>query len=201
MDANAIALKDAQLKTATEQVTLLTTKAAEATTRADTADANVSKVTLQLKDVTARADTAEATVKVVTSVIALKDGETLDKAIARIVEENKTLLADKVKRDEADLQADVEVAIATYKDTKGISDADKPHLMRFAKADREGFNALYPPVSPEQRHLLRSITPIEKRPDPKDASQKSFSARTKKIMADRKCSLAEAQIAASQELA
>lgn len=201
MDANAIALKDAAITAATGQVTLLTSKVTELTTRADTAEAAVSKVTLQLKDVTARADTAEATVKTVTAALALKDGETLDKAIARIVAENSTLLADKVKRDEADLQADVEVAIATYKDTKGISDADKPHLMKLAKLDHESFNALYPPVSPEQRHLLRSIVPVEKRPDPKDAGAKSFSARTKRIMADRKCSLAEAQIAASQELA
>jgi hypothetical protein len=192
-DAQTIALKDAQ-----DKVTLLTVKVTELGTRVATLETDNSKLQLTLKDVTGRAETAETTLKGVMGLVTLKDKETLEQAVARIVEESKRLLDDKTKRDEADLKGDVEIAFATYKDAKQLTDKDKEAMTRVARADREAFNQLYPPVSPENRHLLREVTP----PEPRELAEKSqsFSGRTKQIMAERGCSLAEAQNLASAEL-
>lgn len=186
--AAAVALSDAQTKAKTletEKATLLTEKGALATQLKDATDKVTAAET--------RAVAAETALKAV----ALKDGETPAAAIARIVEENAALLADKVNREAADLSADVDIAFSTYKDVKKLSDGDKVHMLAIAKANRQAFNGMYPPIAPDQRHLLRS-TPAEPRPTGHEGEEHSYSALTKKLMADKGMTYSEACVEAAK---
>lgn len=110
--------------------------------------------------------------------------------------ELKSLRDWKAGREEADVQADVEIAFATYKDAKGLSDKDKPHMLSMAKGSPEAFRGMFPPVPAEQRHLLRNATPPAGRPTVDDVQSPdalSFTGLTKKLMADRKLSFSDAQ--------
>ncbi len=191
---HAIALKDAQ------------DKANELQLKAANLEATNSKLELQLKDaqaIAARAESAEKVIATCKAALQLKDGETVEAGVARIVEANAKLLADKAKRDEDDLTMDVEVAFATYKDVKKLSDADKAHMVRLCKADREAFNGMYPPVSPEKRHLLRAITPpVNREEEIKNAlkPELSFTGLTRQLVATGKFSLIEAQAEAERQL-
>lgn len=86
---------------------------------------------LTLKDVTARAETAEG--------------------------ELKTLRDWRSEREALDLKAEVEVAYATYKDAKRLTDADKGAMLITLKAAPDAFRQLYPAVAPAQRHLMRTV--------------------------------------------
>jgi hypothetical protein len=67
--------------------------------------------------------------------------------------EAKTRLAD-----ESALAAEVDAAIVTYKDSKGLTPELKPHLLSMLKAKPDDFRAMYPYVEPEQQHLLLDLT-------------------------------------------
>ena len=68
-------------------------------------------------------------------------------------------------------------------------------MLSLAKGAREAFNGMFPPVSPEKRHLLRNLVPAEPRKpveeDPNAAL--SLTALTKKLMTDKKMSFVDAQ--------
>jgi ADP-ribose pyrophosphatase YjhB (NUDIX family) len=137
---------------------------------------------------TANADLLEIITAV--STVALKDE--LPKAVVlRLVADNVKLLDEKIKRNEADLVRDVEETIATYADKKGLSLSDKPALLDFARSSRESFNKMYPPIPAEQRHLLRTIVPAEKRPEVEKPIL-SASELTAKLMSDHGQSYADA---------
>jgi hypothetical protein len=60
--------------------------------------------------------------------------------------------------DESALAAEVDAAIVTYKDSKGLTPELKPHLLSMLKAKPDDFRAMYPYVEPEQQHLLLDLT-------------------------------------------
>ncbi len=86
-----------------------------------------------------------------------------DQALETLRAENATLLAEKTARHDADVVAAVDQAFATYKDARKLTDAQRPHLLRFAKADLAGFHALYPPVPVHQTYLMRDLVPPARR--------------------------------------
>lgn len=53
---------------------------------------------------------------------------------------------------------DVDAALETYRDTKGLKPEHRPYLLSHRKNDPAAFAALYPPVEPSQRHLLLNLT-------------------------------------------
>lgn len=61
-------------------------------------------------------------------------------------------------RIEQERTARVESAFATYKDVKKLGDTDKAAMLIVLKADPATFERLYPPVAPNQQHLLRDLT-------------------------------------------
>lgn len=56
------------------------------------------------------------------------------------------------------LDAEVDAAIETYKDSKGLTPELRPHLLSMLRAAPDAFRATYPAVAPHQRHLLASLT-------------------------------------------
>lgn len=174
-DTQAIALKDAQTKTAELAVSLK-----DAETKVAKLGAEVSTLTLQLKEATAKATGAE-------------------EKLTAATEELKALKDEKAKRDEADLNADVDIAFATYKDKKGLADGDKAHMLSFARSSREAFNKMYPPVAPEHRHLMRTAVQPEQRERPQ--SSLSPTALARRLMTDKHMTYGEASSLAARILA
>ena len=87
-------------------------------------------------------------------VLTLKDRD------ARISEQEKELAelrAWKTQVETAALNAEVDEAFQTYKDSRNLSDKDKEHLTVLCKAAPESFRALYPKVPVVQKHLLRNV--------------------------------------------
>lgn len=148
-EAEAVALRDAQKKAVDLDVAL------------KDANGKAEKAEITLKDVSARAETAEKLITEITVAVTLKDGETLFGAVKRLSDENAKLLDDKIKRDEADLVADVDRTITHYK----LKSEQKPTLLRLARGDRAAFNDLYPPLTDAEARLLSEVTP----PAPRDA--------------------------------
>jgi phage I-like protein len=103
-----------------------------------------------------------------------------------------TLREEKARRHDADVVAAVEQAFLTYKDARKLTDAQKPHLLRFAKADLAGFHALYPPVPTHQTYLMRDIVPPAPREKPE--ANESAADSTKRIMKNEDLSYAAAII-------
>lgn len=107
-------------------------------------------------------------------VLTLTDAKsTVDKQSAELA----TLRDAEAKRKAADADARVESALLTYKDTKGLTPALKPHLLRHLESDPAGFEALYPAVAPHQQYLLRNVSSVQgavqHRPAPSQASAPS----------------------------
>lgn len=176
-EETSVALKDAQ-STVTKLQTDVTTLKSERDAFA-----------VQLKDAQTALSTAQAAVTNLTTKATELEGKLTD------------LSAWKSERVEADIRAGVEVAFATYKDQKNLKDADKEHMLSIAKNAPKAFDAMYPFVPEDQRHLLRTATPTLVR-DPKDAQQSvSLMTLAKEIMVKNpKMSFADAQIEASQQL-
>lgn len=178
-----------------DEKTRNTTLADKITTAERVARDLESKLTLADK----RATDAESTVKSAGAALKLKDGESLADGIARVVGENKTLLDEKAKREEADIDADVQEAIDTYREKMGLTDAHKPSLRVLAKADRAAFVAMYPPVAPAHRTLLREVTPPNPRPGARERTVvPTYTETVRKLMKDKGMSLSDAQIEASK---
>lgn len=97
----------------------------------------------------------------------------LTEAKGKVEEQAKeltTLRAEKTARDEADLVLKVNAAFDTYKDKKHLTETSKKTMLIVLKADPVGFDAEYPPISAEQRHLLSlQATNPNKRPAPAPA--------------------------------
>jgi hypothetical protein len=75
--------------------------------------------------------------------------------------ELKTLRDNETKRAQADETAAVDLAYATYKDKKNLTDANKKQMLLTYRNDRPLFDELYPPVAPDQRHLQRTLSARE----------------------------------------
>lgn len=171
---------------------------------------------LQLKDVTGKVE--EVTLKLraaetEVSTLTLKLTEATS-ALDAAAKERDELRAYKADREEKDLQAEVDAAFLTWKDKKGLTDANKPHMLRLCKADPESFRAMYPAVSPEKQHLLKDGVVPPRDPQPptqfhpaapeKDATNQpkkiSLVALTRQIAVHRQIPLAEAQVIALRML-
>jgi hypothetical protein len=72
--------------------------------------------------------------------------------------ELKTLRDKDAKRAETDETSAVDLAYATYKDAKKLTDANKKQMLLTYRNDRPLFDELYPPVAPDQRHLQRNLS-------------------------------------------
>lgn len=59
---------------------------------------------------------------------------------------------------ESALTTEVDAALVTYGQAKGLDDSMRPHLLSMLKSAPDAFHAMYPPVAPEQRHLLSNLT-------------------------------------------
>ena len=109
-------------------------------------------------------------------------------------EHMKTLLA---TQEEAQLIQDVNVAFETWKDKKGLTGKDRPHMMSHAQRDPDGFRAMYPTVPVGQRVLLRELTPPAPKVTPEMAAEDgrplTFSQLTQKLMNDKKLGFEAAQ--------
>lgn len=152
-----------------------TEKKDEVTTLLTNAHAKISELTLTLKD--------------------------RDAKIGDLTGQVKTLADWKTAREEKDLGDEVEIAFATYKDTKKLSDKDKAHMLVTLKAAPDAFRALYPKVGTEQRHLQRNLTEhrpiddtkiVEGDDAPKHLTE-SFLQTTRRLMKEKKLSYPEAQ--------
>lgn len=152
-----------------------TTRLADTTTKLSAVESEV--VTLRADKVSLSNEKAALTAEVtrlkgVESALTLTFAEVKAKVDAQIVE-LVTLRDADVKRKAADADARVEAALLTYKDTKGLTPTLKPHLLRHLESDPAGFDALYPPVAPQNAYLLRNVSSIQgapQRPPPPHAS-------------------------------
>lgn len=190
----------ADLDAANTQVQDLTTKLRDAETKVKTLEAAVQgqPITLTLSDKETPAQAFARTFKVT-----LKAAESAADFVTRIVAENAQLLDDKTKREEADIQADVDLAFATYKDERKLTDAQKPALLRHAKRDREGFHEMYPPVPANHQHLLSGVVPPEPKPklEPEPIVVPTYTEEVRRLMSEEKMTLSDAQEQASRNIA
>jgi len=99
-------------------------------------------------------------------------GELPSLEVARLAIENARLKAELAKRDakvselsaqanviaEQALAAEVDAAIVTYKDTRGLTPELRPHLLSMIHKAPEEFRAAFPAVEPEHQHLLANLT-------------------------------------------
>ena len=147
-------------------------------------------------DVTMRLTMAEGEAAKATLLLAERD-QTIESQKAELVE----LRADKTRRDEAELLAEVDAAWRTHKDKRKLSDADKPLMLRLARADRSAFRSMYPHVDLEHRHLLRDLVPPAPRDTAKSLEPPPAMAETRALMQDAGMSFAEATIAVARRQA
>lgn len=75
----------------------------------------------------------------------------------RLEDEVIQLRAWKAQREEQEINNDVAVAFATYKETKGLRDDAHQHLVNMRRSMPEAFHAMYPAVPMSQRHLLQTL--------------------------------------------
>lgn len=80
-----------------------------------------------------------------------------DAEVTRLRTEVTTLSQWKADREESDLATEASIAFDTYKDKKGLTEADRPVLLSLLRSNQDAFRALYPPVAPSERHLLRTL--------------------------------------------
>jgi phage I-like protein len=114
--------------------------------------------------------------------------------------ENKLLRDWKTQREEGDLKSEVDTAFSTYKDSHRLTDAQRESMLVLARADLEAFRRLYPPVAPQQRHLLRDLSGGRVVEPPVRDDKPTLRTLTDKLMRERRLSFEEAQIAAAREL-
>jgi hypothetical protein len=169
-ETNEITMK---LGAAEAKLTDATARLAETTTKLSAVESEVvalraDKVALSNEKV---ALTAEVTrLKGVESALTLTFADVKAKFDAQTAE-LVTLRDADAKRKAADADARVESALLTYKDTKGLTPALKPHLLRHLESDPAGFEALYPAVAPHQAYLLRNVSSIQGAPQRPNVQQ------------------------------
>lgn len=142
-------------------------------------------------------DVVTLTTKITEQSLTLREKEA---RISELETENARLLKFKTDAEEASIGAEVEDAIATHGEKKGITLSDKPALIDFRKASPESFARMYPPVDPSKRHLLRNIAPTEDRKKVPVAStldapseKVTLASLTKRLMRESKMSFSDAQ--------
>jgi phage I-like protein len=104
----------------------------------------VSELTLKLSAANADLDAAKK-----------KNGE--------LETEINTLKKVQEDRDALDIETEVDTAILTWGERKGLTDESRPHLLSFRKSNPDAFKAMYPAENPAEARLLTRRTPAEKR--------------------------------------
>lgn len=161
-------MKDADTEVTTEasaSPTQATSTEADASTNKETHMSDELKV--QLKD--SETKNVELTVR-------LKDSETaktalelqlkeaaakLTEATAQLTKVNAELVTMKESAEKArdkEVDTEVDTVIAAYGKTKGVSDKEKPALVKLLKNDPETFHTIYPKVDPKKVYLLKDVT-------------------------------------------
>jgi phage I-like protein len=82
----------------------------------------------------------------------------LQAELKALKEANQALSASSAITAEQALSAEVDAAILTYKDTKGLAVELRPHLLSMLSSDPVAFRAMYPAVDFDKRHLLSNLT-------------------------------------------
>lgn len=77
--------------------------------------------------------------------------------VKRLSDENADLTGKLAIHMDKELNDVVDVAMSTYGEKMGLTDDKRTHLLHIAKNSRETFNALYPAVPANQRHLGTTI--------------------------------------------
>lgn len=133
-----------------------------------------------------RAKTAELTLKLAES----------NALVTRLTDENKGLRESVEKRDQAELESEVDEVIAVHASSKGLTKESRPHLLTFAKANRDAFRAMYPKIKPEERHLVMNLTgrrDTEAKDTVVAGEAMTLTQLTAKLMRDEKLSFVDAQ--------
>jgi phage I-like protein len=113
------------------------------------------------------------------------------------------------RRDAETKAARVDEAFVTHKDTQKLTDAHRPMMASFLATNPGEFEKLYPRVAPDQRHMLRQITPVVLKNDGSGASggksgtspTLSFRQLAQKIAVEKKIPLGLAQLEAEKVFA
>jgi ADP-ribose pyrophosphatase YjhB (NUDIX family) len=194
-------LKDAEdkVKSAEEKAKALETEKTALEAQVTTLSDKIKLGEVSVKNAeAANADLLE----IVTAVgaVAMKD-EAPKAVVLRLVEDNKKLLADKAAREEADLERDVQIAKETWQESRKLADKDFQKgdgkdkkdgwVMTLARSNRASFNDTFPPIPVNERMLLKTITPPEKRPEVEKVPA-SMTELTAKLMSDKGLSYIDA---------
>ncbi|WP_394847391.1 phage protease [Pendulispora brunnea] len=115
-------------------------------------EADVARANASLAEERAARDAAETELKALRAW--RQEHETAAEKMAADVKELREWRA---AREERDTRDEVEVAFSTYKDSKRLVESDKADMLAMCKAVPDSFRRMYPPVPPDQRHLLRQI--------------------------------------------
>lgn len=122
----------AAVETPAPEVPQATVTAASATVDAALPDPALSTALLKIAELEAKLKQAEAS----TSALSVANQVAVEQA----------------------LEAEVDAAIVTYKDSKGLTPELRPHLLSMLKATPDDFRAMYPAVDADKRHLLLNLT-------------------------------------------
>lgn len=171
-----------KITTLTGEVTTLTTKHRTVTDEVTTLKAGVSDVLTLCK----------------ASGYEPKSGEGVKELVARVLEDNKTLLKAKTDRDESDILRDVETAIVQYgpDGLKKFDDAQaiKAELVELRRASPAVFLRQYKPLTADEVRLGRrdAVAPEPKRERREGKVMMSHSALTSRLQREKGLSYADA---------
>jgi phage I-like protein len=116
-----------------------------------------------------------------------------DQTIATQLSELTALRADKAKRDDAETVQAAENAFFTYRDARKLTEAQKPLMLKFARADRAAFDAMYPPVRVDHMYLMRDLVP----PPPRELPEPTPAERVRQTMREDDITYVEASLRAT----
>jgi len=128
---------------------------AEATVATDTTAADKPPVVEQATVTAASAAPVDPSPELATLTLKLAE---LQATVSALSARNAELENGANMANESALSAEVDAAILTYKDTKGLTEELRPHLLSMLKATPEAFRATYPAVEPDKQHLLLNLT-------------------------------------------
>lgn len=177
--AATAALSDSSGRTALKQEDIDMATLEETTKLLANTQSQVSELTIQLNTMRAEMSTQLTATK--------SELELSRKSLAASEALVATLSAEKAKREDEDLSVEVDQAILTWGERKGIGPADKGHLLNFRKSSPEGFRAMFPHEDPAKTKLLARVVPKIGREDETRAdaiSDESLSETVKRLMSN-----------------
>jgi hypothetical protein len=116
-------------------------------------DEEIMAESIALKDLTAKFKSSEANIATLT--LQLNEKQSKNDAL---VAENAKLLKDMEEQSKAELEARVEDAFETHKDSQKLTADHKSLMLVACKADRKAFDKVYPIFRGPKKHLMRDLT-------------------------------------------